>query len=221
MTRTPTARSQIDRVEPEEEVPPKVWFTSDHHFGHTNILKFYPESRPFDTIHDMNVHLSDLWNKQVAPNDTVYHLGDFCWGSLQDAKAFFKHVKGKIILVPGNHDKWARSRLSEDVLPVSASGYAIQVVEPIHVVRVQGQTIVLCHYPMRSWPHSYYQSWHLYGHVHRPIAPWWLSMDVGVDSNEGHLYSFDGVREYMDQRKLDNNREDPKNVQLLSVREDD
>jgi calcineurin-like phosphoesterase family protein len=121
---------------------------------------------------------------------------------LKDVENFASRLKGRIRIIPGNHDKWTRQRLPEAALPLSASGYRIEVMDPIHVVRLREQTIVLCHYPLRSWPHSYWGSWHLYGHVHRPITPWGLSMDVGVDGSGGALYSFDGVAEYMEQRRL-------------------
>jgi calcineurin-like phosphoesterase family protein len=203
MTKTPTLRSAEDARKSEDPRPEetKTWFTSDQHWGHTKIIHL-ADTRRFETIHAMNVAYVDAWNLQVGPQDLVYHLGDFCWGSLKDVENFASRLKGRIQIVPGNHDKWARQRLPEAALPLSASGYRIEVVDSIRVIRLREQTIVLCHYPMRSWPHSHYGSWHLYGHVHRPITPWGLSMDVGVDGSGGSLYSFDSVAEYMEQRRL-------------------
>lgn len=52
----------------------KLYFTSDHHFGHKNIIKF--SERPFQDVHEMDEVLIQKWNEKVQPEDEVYHLGD-------------------------------------------------------------------------------------------------------------------------------------------------
>lgn len=81
-----------------------VWFTSDHHFGHSNILTFQSEQRPFATLEEMHAALIMRWNEVVKQKDTVYHLGDFCFGR--------QHIKiasllnGRKNLIMGNHDHY-------------------------------------------------------------------------------------------------------------------
>jgi len=53
----------------------KIWFTSDHHFGHKNIIEF--SKRPFANVEEMNAELVKRWNERIAKEDKVYHLGDF------------------------------------------------------------------------------------------------------------------------------------------------
>ena len=60
-----------------------IWFTSDTHFGHANVLDFC--ERPWDTIEAMNDALVDAINECVAPTDTLYHLGDFSFKMTVDA----------------------------------------------------------------------------------------------------------------------------------------
>lgn len=57
----------------------KVFFTSDCHFDHANIIKYC--SRPFESADEMNRQLILNWNKVVQWDDTVFILGDFCFGS--------------------------------------------------------------------------------------------------------------------------------------------
>lgn len=81
-----------------------TWFTSDHHFGHKNILEFEPIARPFKDLNEMHEVLIERWNKMVAPDDKVYYLGDFAFGKQNLAIAARLH--GYKYLVMGNHDTY-------------------------------------------------------------------------------------------------------------------
>jgi calcineurin-like phosphoesterase family protein len=82
----------------------EIWFTSDHHFGHTNVLGFEPIARPFKTVEEMNVTMIDRWNSVVKQADTIYHLGDVVFGrkNLQ----LLRMLNGKKRLIMGNHDNY-------------------------------------------------------------------------------------------------------------------
>ena len=87
----------------------KVFFTSDHHFGHTNIIRFC--NRPWPTISEHNRALIANWNAIVPEDGIVFHLGDFSYkGGGFPAMWWIKgQLHGRIILVRGNHDlksKW-------------------------------------------------------------------------------------------------------------------
>lgn len=82
-----------------------IWFTSDTHFGHENVLKF--TDRPWETIWQMNDAIVDSINGRVAVDDELYILGDFSFKmTAQDAYGLRKRIAcRRIHLVPGNHDK--------------------------------------------------------------------------------------------------------------------
>ena len=80
-----------------------VFFTSDTHFGHANIIKYC--SRPFDSVQEMNEVLIQNWNSVVKPGDKIYHLGDVFMGMSQDDfKRMWPRLNGKKRLIVGNHD---------------------------------------------------------------------------------------------------------------------
>lgn len=79
------------------------YFTSDHHFNHKNIIKY--EQRPFTTIEEMDEQLVLKWNEVVQPNDEVWHLGDFSFGSRKQIRELREQLNGKIHILLGNHDR--------------------------------------------------------------------------------------------------------------------
>lgn len=88
----------------------KVFFTSDTHFNHANVIKYC--ARPFSSLDEMNREMIARWNAVVGSKDTVYHLGDFAMGQASDWPGFLRQLNGaKKILIRGNHDRSARQML--------------------------------------------------------------------------------------------------------------
>jgi len=94
----------------------KVWFTSDSHFYHANIIKYC--NRPWnsgldengnmivtqDNVQQMNDDLVKRWNSVVSNDDIVWHLGDFALCKKEQIIDLVKQLHGRINLVLGNHD---------------------------------------------------------------------------------------------------------------------
>lgn len=160
-----------------------TFFTADTHFGHLGIIKRC--YRPFDTVEDMDETMISRWNEVVEERDTVYHLGDFGWKK-KHSELIVPKLNGRIILVRGTHDKNLPQYLFiENYL--------------LRYIRMEGEKITLCHYPMRSWPHSHHGSWQLHGHSHGRCAPLEgrCQLEVGVDVHDFYPISFEQVREMM------------------------
>lgn len=43
-----------------------------------------------------------LWNATVRKNDTVYILGDFCWGKADEWLRIIRQLNGTKVLIEGN-----------------------------------------------------------------------------------------------------------------------
>ncbi len=84
------------------------WATSDHHWGHHNILRYCAETRSvFPSVDEMNAVLVARWNERVAPDDEVLLVGDaFCSRRMpREMKVgILRMLHGKKTLVRGNHD---------------------------------------------------------------------------------------------------------------------
>lgn len=86
-----------------------IWFLSDTHFHHSNILKFVIEDgskvRPeFTSVEEMDEYMIEQWNSKIKPNDYVYHLGDISMNETRFLNETVHKLNGQIRMVLGNHD---------------------------------------------------------------------------------------------------------------------
>lgn len=80
-----------------------IWFISDTHFGHENIIKY--ENRPFTDTKEMDNFLIKNWNSVVKNGDKVFHLGDLVFkGDKIKSTELIVKLNGDITLIKGNHD---------------------------------------------------------------------------------------------------------------------
>jgi calcineurin-like phosphoesterase family protein len=178
-------------------IPSKtIFFTSDHHFGHANIIRFC--NRPFRDTTEVEEELVRRWNERVGPNDEVYHLGDFALGQREQAERILDRLNGTKYLILGNHDSAASNCRNK-----------FKWIKEYHELKVPDaecpngvRRIVLFHYAMRVWRSDFRGTWHLYGHSHNnlPEKDDSLSFDIGVDANDFYPLSYAEVKARM-QRK--------------------
>lgn len=95
----------------------------------------------------------------VKQNDTVYHLGDFVFGKQIEIEKILSKLNGKWIFVLGNHD-------NKNALFEACKGTKHKVVGTYYELKHNGKTLVLCHYPFRTWNKSHYGSLNIHGHAH-------------------------------------------------------
>ena len=191
----------------------KVFFTSDTHFSHKNILKGVTSwgTRPFSSPKEHDDYLIERWNKTVPEDGVVFHLGDFCFASMTRWESIRKRLNGKIYLVLGNHDMRNISTYSKRALAL------FEDIAPQMLINVCGQMIYLNHFPFLCMDgvYSYNDTptWQLFGHVHsgpdskgrdmaRLIHLFPSQYDVGVDNNDYTPVSFTKVKNIIAAQRL-------------------
>lgn len=189
----------------------KVFFTSDTHFNHANIIRFC--NRPFADVGEMNERLIENWNSVVGPDDIVFHLGDFAWGGSDVWTTMLNCLNGHKTLIIGNHD-----------MKNLRSGYTsyFDCITFQKQICVEGQVIYLNHYPFLCYGGVYNTEpvWQLFGHVHSTKDPAHVhegkddgrlvhlfptQYDVGVDNNDYRPIGFHEVKEII-QRQIEKDK---------------
>lgn len=163
-----------------------TWVTSDHHFGHANILKFVgQDGKPFrhDTdVHAMDEALVDAWNSVVKPEDTVYHLGDVAFANNLH---YVSQLNGLKHLALGNHDRF---RMTEY--------YAVGFLS-VRGSFKRNRNILMSHFPIHisSIPRGAIQ---IHGHIHEKPSPKGPYFNVSVERNAYRPFNLDEILKWQD-----------------------
>lgn len=164
------------------------WFTSDEHYGHKNIIRY--SERPFHTIEEMDETLIENHNSVVQKNDMTIHAGDFTlWKNIKGIyERYINKLNGKHIFLVGSHDYWLRGNGNDQIWQRNIS------------IHNKKYFFVVCHYNMRTWHKSHYNSFQLFGHSHGRLEPTGKQHDIGVDNNNYYPVSAEQIFNIMQGR---------------------
>jgi calcineurin-like phosphoesterase family protein len=185
-----------------------LFLTSDHHFGHTNILTY--AGRPYPDVDTMNEALVDLWNDTVSHGDDVWVLGDFALGRRSQTLPFVRRLHGHKHLLPGNHDScWPGHRSHRRQAELYREvGFDTILADPTWL-DVAGRDVTFSHFPYPGGPTERYDAryadwrpadkggWLVHGHVHNTWRTWGRQINVGVDAWAGRPIPLDTVADYV------------------------
>ena len=165
----------------------KMFFTSDTHFSHENIIKYC--KRPFANITENDEEIIRRWNEKVPEDGIVFHLGDVAFGDPERVDNILERLNGTIYLVIGNHD-WRRV--------VNNHKWRFEMMTQQINMKIGKRHIILNHYPMLAFSGAWRgedATYQLFGHVHtspytdegidqqRMKYLFTSQYDVGVDNN--------------------------------------
>lgn len=129
------------------------FYIADPHFFDTKCIHY--DGRPFGSVAEMNEEMIRRWNAAVGKDDTVYLVGDFCYGNGSDIVSTAQRLAGHKILIRGNHDNDVNLK------------YAFEGIFDYLEIKGDDGKVILCHYPLSSFKDMQQGgSIHIYGHVH-------------------------------------------------------
>lgn len=186
------------------ETGENIFFTSDTHFWHKNVIKYC--SRPYESVEKMNEALIQNWNDTVNDDSIIFHLGDFGFCGSENFARLIQSLHGHIYWILGNHDyrNWRDSYKN-----------LVEYVSPKMSIQIGDTKILLNHEPLLSFSGQFNnKEWQLFGHVHTNnykdysgttlIHCTSTQYDVGVDFNNYKPVSFNIIKEKI-QNQIDTN----------------
>lgn len=150
-----------------------VFFWSDTHFNHACLHWPTPlwKMRGFSSLEEHNEGLIERWNSICNNQTTFFHLGDFIFGA--DSEIHFRSIINRLnfrtmYIMPGNHfSGWRHvfEKQKSNVWDV-ANGKRVVFVPNYIEAFINGQLLVMSHYPILSFNGQSKDSICIYGHVH-------------------------------------------------------
>jgi len=164
----------------------KVWFTSDLHLNHEGPKGATPlwESRGYNSPKHMSQCIVNAINEHVRRDDILFNLGDLCLNcSVEAFDSYLDQIVCRTVYcMMGNHSnphyKLVYRRLVKELLGdkyhLSIEIFPLRYKNLVYInhlqeIVVNGQLIVLCHYPLYSWNHMGKNTWMLSGHEHSQV----------------------------------------------------
>lgn len=149
-----------------------IWFISDTHFDHANILNFTDSDGKkfrgdlFSSVEEMNETMIHRWNERIRNGDHVYHLGDVTFKP-NDFARIASRLNGRKRLILGNHDDPKNENL-------------MKWFEKVMTIRFfKDEGFAATHIPILERGFRYKLKACLHGHEHQnPTAPPYFSACV-------------------------------------------
>lgn len=179
------------------------FYIADTHFGHENALEL--DCRPFADLAEMEAAMIQNWNSAVGDEDRVYILGDFVWDGPNHWLELLAKLRGKKVLIRGNHDLTKRQIRGPDAEETRAKILAqFETVADYLEIMDGGRHVTLCHYPILFYNGSHRPgNYMLCGHVHASRENDYLeacAQAVRADprAGQGNIYNVGCMMLWMD-----------------------
>ncbi len=201
----------------------KTYFTSDTHFNHNPKWEIpLWKQRGYNSPEEHTQGIIDKINERVRENDNLIHMGDFCLNTNEDQ---FEVLISKlncqnIYMIWGNHPNSHFKRIYKPMVSSilkenytnNSEIYPLRYKNIIYIghyaeITVNGQLMVLCHYPISVFNKMRNGVWHLCGHSHYNFDPSTAenldskTLDVGWDGFARPL-SFPEIYEIMSKKGI-------------------
>ncbi|HEY8365681.1 MAG TPA: hypothetical protein VIL57_00910 [Bacteroidia bacterium] len=201
----------------------KIYFTSDWHLFHENVLRF--DNRPFKDLEHMHKVLINNYNSTVTENDVCYFLGDVGLCKPSTMRPIIEQLKGTKILILGNHDGGVNAMYE----------CGFDLVINAATIYIANERVTLSHCPLRGIPrentegmrgrkegenwhgesrHQHYSinnegQFHLHGHIHSPNSGKSKKIldkqyDIGVVANKYRPVSVSQIESWISLYKQQN-----------------
>ncbi len=208
---------QINIRESEKQ---KVGIMSDPHLGH-NPKWAVPlwQARGYKSVTEHDDHIIDSVNSAYGPNDILFMLGDFCLNStVETFNSYLERFKCQLWCLWGNHNNphekaiYRKAMGATFVGPIQVEQYPFKYKNMVYLghrvnLILNGQFIVIDHYPIYVWEEMQHGSWMLCGHSHygcelsRAETQTGKILDVGWDGHK-KPWTFDEIKEVMDTKQF-------------------
>jgi calcineurin-like phosphoesterase family protein len=164
---------------------PEHFFVGDLHYNHNKDFIWGCPKRGYNNLHEMNTDIIKQWNTTATNDDIVWHTGDTIFRDHDGTEclALYDVLNFKVLYeMWGNHRSGVKAiykNLCEERGLVDVEQYPMEMeISPgkkvifighYSEITIDGQSIILSHYPIESWNGIGKKAWNIHGHTHRNL----------------------------------------------------
>jgi len=163
------------------EISLDTWVISDTHFFHTNV-RLWRENigRYCNRPENWQELIIKNWNDLVSPDETGLHLCDFALGNKTNFDFLTGILKGRLILIQGNHDRISKSYCETRGVTLIKNSLNVEISDQMK--------LIFFHRPIVPLEDGWIN---LHGHIHNVPPP-----SEGSNLGPNHINMSVEVREY-------------------------
>ena len=151
----------------------KIYYTSDSHFSHANIIRF--TNRPFTTEGEMNTKMLGELRSVEEAGGRIIHAGDIGMAirTLHERYGTLLKHPARHVLVAGNHDRLRRPDLLAEMsknfgnIIGNEKTWLTNNIVVTDVLPTRKVTVLVSHNPQENLPD--FIDYNVYGHVHNNL----------------------------------------------------
>jgi calcineurin-like phosphoesterase family protein len=157
-----------------------IWFSSDLHLGHENIIKYC--DRPFKNAEEMDEIIINNINRRVKDDDLFIIVGDVSF----HPDRYLDKINGIKWLIAGNHDNKKYDNLYDFVLRDNLDTYL--------KMKIGRHNCIVTH-----WPQYYNKNvdYVISGHTHEKYLVDGNNVNIGVDQWDFKPLSFNELNIFL------------------------
>lgn len=154
----------------------KVYFWSDQHFGHNNIIKY--ANRPFEDKGHMDRIMIENYFNTVKNDDLVVWVGDVAFSGITECRQMLSNLPGAKVLIMGNHDFDKKNNFKD--FGIFKEVYMATVFNMS--IKEKVCNLIVSHYPIQNelLPEN---TLNIHGHIHDKTADI-KNINVSVEKTE-------------------------------------
>jgi calcineurin-like phosphoesterase family protein len=171
-----------------------IFITADLHLNHYHILELEKKNLAsaglsyIQSVSQYNEMIIRRINSQVRSGDTLYILGDFVFGGVENLTKFTPKIHGRKILIMGNHDTETYS-----ITDAFEAGFSEVYNHPIYLPGTNGK-VILSHFPAKEAYDNPYIVYNLHGHIHGGYLDLQGYKNVNISMTGYYPLNYDTIR---------------------------
>ena len=207
-----------------------IFFTSDTHFGHKNVLMFGTDTRQIILDSKLHNKLHQYWeakklDRSIEPEQEILEYWKLLVIEMNErivANWNSQVTENDVVYILGDFSFMSDEQTYKLLQRLNGTKHLIignhdkflrnvlcrkqfETISDYKEVYINDTLVCMFHYPIYEWKNMHRGSFHLYGHTHGSVDVEGKALDVGVDNRPNGdmmLWAWNEIKNYMGEQPI-------------------